>query len=88
MIAVGTFSACRPGPIPKNPRNMKPLRSFGMHELDRHGPRLADPVAVATALRRPIRALLAPCRSGLAADIQFDEPLGGKSRHLARQLGV
>jgi hypothetical protein len=86
MTAVSAFSASRRGS--RKPGKYEPFPELRDAQLDRPGPRLPDPVAVAVALRQPIRALLAPRRSGLAADVELHEPLGSEAEHLTHQIGV
>jgi hypothetical protein len=55
---------------------------LGDAQLDRAGPRLPDPVAVAVALGAAFEALLAVSRAGQRADLHLHQPLGGKADHL------
>lgn len=57
-------------------------------QLDRAGPRLPVPVAIAVALDQPIRALLAPGRAGQATHLQLHQPFGGEADHLTQKIGV
>jgi hypothetical protein len=57
-------------------------------QLDGAGPRLPVAVAIAVALGRPQRVLLAIAGAGRGADLQIHQPLGGKADHLAQDIGV
>ena len=57
-------------------------------QLDRSGPRLPSPLAIAVALREPIRAPLAIGRAGQRPDLQLHQPFGGEADHLAQNIGV
>ena len=69
-------------------REVAALPELGDAQLDRPGPRLPVPVAVAVALGQPIRALLAIAGAGQPPHLQLHQPLGGKADHLAQQIGV
>jgi len=57
-------------------------------QFDGAGPGLPVAVAIAVALRQPLRRLLAIAGAGQAADLQLHQPLGGEADHLAQQIGV
>ena len=57
-------------------------------ELDRAGPGLPVPIAIAVPLRQALGALLAIGGTGELADLQLHQPLGGKADHLAQEVGV
>ncbi len=57
-------------------------------QLDGAGPRLPVAVAIAVALGRPQRVLLAIAGAGRRSHLQLHQPLGGKADHLAQQIGV
>ena len=68
----------KPDPLPQ-------LRDL---QLDRAGPRLPGPVAVAVAVGDTIRRALAVPGAGQALDLQCHQPLGREADHLAKQIGV
>ena len=46
------------------------------------------PVAIAVALRQPVRRALAIAGAGQALHLELHQPLGGKADHLAQEIGV
>jgi hypothetical protein len=73
------------------------LRSFGRTnaphspcdaQLNRAGPRLPIPVAIAVALDEPVGRTLAVACAGLGADFHLHQPLGGEGDHLAQNIRV
>ena len=78
---------CQP-PWLQKAREIRAFAQFRDTQLDRPGPRLPYPIAVAVALRQAIRALLAPRRTRLATDVEFHEPFGGEAEHLTQKIGV
>jgi hypothetical protein len=57
-------------------------------QLDDPGTGLPDPIAVAIALRQPVRCALAIAGAGQALHLELHQPLGGKAAHLAQEIGV
>ena len=57
-------------------------------QLDRAGPRLPGPVAVAVAMGDTIRRALAVPGAGQALNLQCHQPLGREADHLAKQIGI
>jgi len=60
----------------------------GDAQLDRAGPRLPVTLAVTVALYQTLSALLAVRRARQRADLQFHQPLAGKTDHLTQQIRV
>ena len=65
-------------------REVAALPELGDAQLDRAGARLPHPVAVAVALRQPLRRALAIAGAGQALHLELHQPLGGKADHLAQ----
>jgi hypothetical protein len=61
---------------------------LGDAQFDRPGAGLPIPLAVAVALDKALRALLAVAGTRYGFDFQLHQPLGCKSDHLAQQIGV
>ena len=59
-----------------------------MLQVDRPGPRLPDPLAVAVAAVGPLGAALAEGCAAQRLDIQIHQPLGDELDHLPQQIGV
>jgi hypothetical protein len=64
-------------------REIAACAKLGNAKLDRAGPRLPVPVAIAVALGQSKAILLAIARAGLRADLQRHQFLGSKADHLA-----
>ena len=60
----------------------------GNAQFDRSGPRLPITVAIAVALGKPQRILLAVAGAGRRAHFQRHQLLGGKADHLAQQISI
>ena len=69
-------------------REVAAFAQLGDAQLHRAGARLPRPVAVAVALRDPLRTALAMGRAGQPLDLQLHQALGGEADHLAQQVGV
>jgi hypothetical protein len=69
-------------------REVAALAQLGDAQFHRAGARLPQSVAVAVALNKPRGALLTVAGAGLALDLQLHQALGGKTDHLAQQIGV
>ena len=69
-------------------REVAPLPQLRDLQLDRAGPRLPGPVAVAVAVGDTIRRALAVSGAGQALDLQCHQPLGREADHLAKQIGI
>ena len=68
-------------------REIRVLPELGDAQLDRPDPRLPHPVAVATTLRQPLRALLAQGSARLAADVELPRRAAAPPRPPAKQPG-
>jgi hypothetical protein len=69
-------------------REVAALPELGDVQLDRPGAGLPDPVAIAVALRQPVRRALAIAGAGQTLHLELHQPLGGKADHLAQQISV
>jgi hypothetical protein len=69
-------------------REVRALAKLGDAQLDRSGSRLPVPIAVAVALRQPIRRTLAVRRAGLGAHLHLHQPLGGEGDHVTKNVSV
>ena len=69
-------------------RKVRALAQLGDAQLDRAGPRLPVPVAIAVALGEPVGGALAKAGAGLGADLHLHQPLGGEGDHVAQNVGV
>ncbi|GGC94851.1 hypothetical protein GCM10010994_60710 [Chelatococcus reniformis] len=66
-------------------REVGALAQPGDAPLDRADAGVPVSLAIAVALRKALRALLAEAGPGQAADLQLHQPLGGKADHLAQR---
>jgi hypothetical protein len=64
------------------------LPELGDAQLDRPGARLPNAIAVAVALRQPLRRALAIAGAGQALYLEFHQAFGGEADHLAQEIGV
>src|SRR5579883_197118 len=69
-------------------REVGALAQLGNAQLHRSGARLPVAIAVAVALRQPVRRALAMPGAGLRADLQLHQPLGGEGDHVAKNIRV
>ena len=69
-------------------REVAALPELGDAQLHRPGAGLPDPVAIAVALRQPVRRPLAIVGAGQALHLELHQALGGKADHLAQEIGV
>lgn len=75
---------------PPRLQKSRKIRTFAQlrnAQLDGPGPRLPDPIAIAVALRQPVRALLAPASAGLATDLELPRRAAAPPRPTAKQPG-
>jgi len=69
-------------------REVAATAQLGYTQLDGAGPRLPVAITVAVALHQAVGILRTMRRACQRADLQLHQPLGGKSDHLAQQIGV
>jgi hypothetical protein len=72
----------------RKPGEIATLAQLGDAQLDGVSAGFPAAIAIAVALRKPLAALLAVGGAGLVLDLELHQPLGGKTDHVAQDVGV